>query len=98
MTFTENEGYEEAISIQQQYVSYMYVQDLAFKEGIAFTSSEVSRLDETERNVYIRIAGEGILAWPDILEKVNEKRYDGWLPFEYERRWHPDDNLMHSMV
>lgn len=91
LTFTENEGYEEAISIQQEYVSYMHVKDLVFKEGVGFTSSEVSHPDESERNVYTRIVGEGILAWPNILEKVKEKGYDGWLSLEYERRWHPDD-------
>lgn len=91
LTFTGNEGYEEAIPLQQQYVSYMHVKDLVFLEGKAFVSSDVSHPDESERNVRTRIAGEGILEWPAILRMVKEHGYDGWLSLEYERRWHPDD-------
>lgn len=91
LTFTGNEEYEEAISLQQQYVSYMHVKDLVFREGKAFVSSDVSHPDESERNVYTRIVGEGSLEWPGILQMVRERGYDGWLSLEYERRWHPDD-------
>lgn len=91
LTFTGNEGYQEAVSIQQRYVSYMHVKDLVFKEGTMFSSSEVSHPDESERNVYTRIVGEGIIEWPEILALVQKHGYDGWLSLEYERRWHPDD-------
>lgn len=91
LTFTENEGYEEAVPLQQQYVAYMHVKDLVFKEGVAFSSSHVARPDESERNVYTRIVGEGVIPWPEILRAVKARGYDGWLSLEYERRWHPDD-------
>ena len=91
LTFTGNEGYEEALPLQQQYVAYMHVKDLVFKEGVAFSSSNVARPDESERNVYTRIVGEGVIPWPEILRAVKARGYDGWLSLEYERRWHPDD-------
>ena len=91
LSFTEQEGYEEAIAIQQDYVAYMHVKDLVFKEGVAFTSDEVSHPEESKRNVYTRIVGEGVIAWPEILKLVKQHGYDGWLSMEYERRWHPDD-------
>lgn len=91
LSFTEQEGYEEAIAIQQDEVAYMHVKDLVFKEGVAFTSDEVSHPEESKRNVYTRIVGEGVIAWPEILRLVKAHGYDGWLSMEYERRWHPDD-------
>lgn len=91
LSFTENEGYEEAIAIQQDEVAYMHVKDLVFKEGVSFSSDEVSHPEESKRNVYTRIVGEGVIAWPEILKLVREHGYDGWLSMEYERRWHPDD-------
>ncbi len=91
LTFTKNEDYEEAIRIQQQYVSYIHVKDLVFREGITFASSDVARPSDEERNVYTRIVGEGIIQWPSILRLVKEHDYDGWLSLEYERRWHPQD-------
>lgn len=91
LNFTEQEDYEEAIEIQQQYIAYMHVKDLVFKDGVAFSSSEVSRPVESDRNVYTRIVGEGVIPWPEILKLVKEHGYDGWLSLEYERRWHPDD-------
>lgn len=91
LTFTENEGYKEAIGIQQEYVSYVHVKDLVFKKGVSFRSGEVSHPDESERNVYTRIVGEGVIPWKEILTMMHQKHYDGWLSLEYERRWHPDD-------
>jgi L-ribulose-5-phosphate 3-epimerase len=91
LTFTENEDYKTAISIQQQYVSYMHVKDLVFKEGVAFKSDEVSHPKESDRNVITRIVGEGVVPWPEIIESVKSHGYDGWLSLEYERRWHPAD-------
>jgi len=91
LTFTENEDYEEAIRIQQQYVSHIHVKDLVFQEGKAFASSDVARPNEDERNVHTRIVGEGIIKWSEILKMVKKQGYDGWLSLEYERRWHPKD-------
>lgn len=91
LSFTENEGYEEAIAIQQDEVAYMHVKDLVFKKGVPFASDEVSHPEESKRNVYTRIVGEGVIAWPEILKLVKAHGYDGWLSMEYERRWHPDD-------
>lgn len=91
LTFTENEDYLTAIAIQQKYVAYMHVKDLVFVEGKSFVSSNVARPDEDERNVRTKIVGEGVVPWPQIISKVKELGYDGWLSLEYERRWHPDD-------
>ena len=91
LSFTGNEDYQTAIALQQEYVAYMHVKDLVFKEGVSFTSDEVSHPDESKRNVYTRIVGEGVIPWPEILKAVKERGYDGWLSLEYERRWHPDD-------
>lgn len=92
LTFTGNEAYEEAIELQKGLIGHMHVKDLVFHEGnIEFKSSDVSHPDESERNVYTRIVGEGIVPWPEILRKVKETGYTGWLSLEYERRWHPDD-------
>ncbi len=92
LTFTEQEDYLTAIGLQMDKVYYMHVKDLKFKEGnIGFTSSDVARPTEEERNVVTKIVGEGELDWPGILGKAKERGYDGWLSLEYERRWHPDD-------
>jgi len=91
LSFTGNEDYEEAIGIQQQYVSYIHVKDFVFREGKSFISSDVSHPKAEERNVYSRIVGEGILKWPEILRLLKKHGYDGWLSLEYERRWHPQD-------
>lgn len=91
LTFTENEGYQEAVPIQQQYVAYMHVKDLVFIEGKSFVSGEVSHPKESDRNVITKIVGEGVVEWPKILKMVKARGYDGWLSLEYERRWHPDD-------
>ncbi|MCP1111158.1 sugar phosphate isomerase/epimerase family protein [Ohessyouella blattaphilus] len=91
LTFTEQEDYEEAIRIQQQYVGYIHVKDLVFQEGKPFASSDVARPSDDERNVYTRIVGEGVIKWPEILKLIKKQGYEGWLSLEYERRWHPDD-------
>ena len=92
LTFTGGEAYQEAVALQSGLIGHMHVKDLVFHEGnIAFTASDVSHPDESERNVYTRIVGEGILPWPEILKAVKSSGYTDWLSLEYERRWHPDD-------
>ena len=92
LTFTLQEDYEQGIEVQKKYIRYVHVKDLIFKEGAKnFVSSDVARPTEEERNVVSKIVGEGITPWKDILERLRAIGYDGWLSFEYERRWHPDD-------
>lgn len=92
LVFTLQEDYKTAIGIQMDKVRYVHVKDLKFKEGsIEFVSDEVSHPKEEDRNVITRIVGEGSIDWPDILQMMYDRGYDGWLSLEYERRWHPDD-------
>ena len=91
LTFTENEPYDVAIPLQQQYVAHMHVKDLEFIAGKSFVSSDVSHPKESERNVVTKIVGEGVVPWPQILRSVRDLGYTGWLSLEYERRWHPAD-------
>lgn len=92
LTFTLQEDYEQAIDIQMDKVRYIHVKDLEFKSGvISFVSDEVSHPKEEDRNVITKIVGEGSIKWPNIIQKIYDKGYEGWLSLEYERRWHPDD-------
>ena len=92
LTFTGGEDYKKAIELQAGLIGHMHVKDLVFHEGnTAFVASDVSHSKESERNVYTRIVGEGIVPWPEILKMVKANGYEDWLSLEYERRWHPDD-------
>lgn len=92
LTFTLQEDYEEAIAIQMDRVKYIHVKDLEFKsENHEFVSDEVSHPKEEDRNVVTRIVGQGSIKWPEILQMLHDRGYEGWLSLEYERRWHPDD-------
>lgn len=92
LTFTGGEDYKKAIELQSGLIGHMHVKDLVFHEGSTeFVASDVSHPDESERNVYTRIVGEGIIPWPEILQMVKAHGYEDWLSLEYERRWHPDD-------
>lgn len=92
LSFTGNEEYSEAIELQKGLIGYIHVKDFVFKKGDRqFTSSDVSHPDESERNVFTRIVGEGDLDWPVIMKSVRDYGFEGWLSLEYERRWHPDD-------
>ena len=92
LTFTLQEDYEKAIAIQMDQVKYVHVKDLDFKsENYEFVSDEVSHPKEEDRNVVTRIVGQGCIKWPEILQMMHDRGYDGWLSLEYERRWHPDD-------
>lgn len=92
LAFTGNEDFQEAVSLQGEKIYYVHVKDLIFRsKDHTFSSSDVSHPDENERNVTTRIVGEGILDWQSILQILKDRGYDGWLSFEYERRWHPLD-------
>jgi sugar phosphate isomerase/epimerase len=90
--FLSGEDYQKCIELQKDKIFYVHVKDLAFKrEGAKFAAGSVTHVDENERAVASRIVGEGILPWTDIVKKLHEAGYDGYLSLEYERRWHPKD-------
>ena len=92
LTFTGNEPWESALELQFAEIRYTHVKDLVFRgENTEFTSSDVSRPKEEERNVTTKIVGEGVIPWPAILQALKDRGYEGWLSLEYERRWHPQD-------
>lgn len=92
LAFIKGENFQEAIRIQGQNIAYVHVKDLVFKNAAAeFKASDVTHVSEEERVVRSRIPGEGILAWPEIIERLSRSGYQGYLSLEYERRWHPDD-------
>lgn len=90
--FLSGEDYQKCIDIQRDKIYYVHVKDFKFKaEGMKFKAGSVSHVSEDERAVVTRIVGEGILPWKQILERLQEIGYDGYLSLEYERRWHPMD-------
>jgi L-ribulose-5-phosphate 3-epimerase len=92
LAFIKGENFQEAIRIQGQNIAYVHVKDLVFKNAAAeFKASDVTHVSEEERVVRSRIPGEGILPWPEIIERLSRSGYQGYLSLEYERRWHPDD-------
>ena len=93
IAFFPAEDYEEAIELQKDKIFYVHCKDLVYKGGIPQKPkfSMVSHVSEDERTVSSRIPGQGILYWPGILKKLKEIGYDGWISFEYERRWQKID-------
>ena len=89
IAFFPAEEYEEAIEIQREYIYYVHCKDLVYREDGPKKAvfNQVSHVDPSERTVYSRIPGQGILNWPAILEKLQDIGYDGWISLEYERRW-----------
>lgn len=93
IAFFPAEEYEEAIELQKGKIFYVHCKDLVYKGGVPQKPkfSMVSHVSEDERTVSSRIPGQGILDWPGILRKLKEVGYDGWISFEYERRWQKID-------
>jgi len=93
LAFLPAEECEEAIALQCDHIRYVHVKDLIYRDGMPgkFRSDSVSHISEEIRTVYSRIPGDGVLNWPDILQRLKDRGYDGWLSLEYERRWGKQD-------
>ena len=95
LTFQGDEDYSKAIPLLAGRIVFVHAKDLVFKdpswESARFRASKVSVVDENERHVRSRVIGDGILPWGNILQKLLETGFNGWLSLEYERRWHPQD-------
>lgn len=93
IAFFPAEGYEEAIELQKEWISYVHCKDLVYRGGVPKkpTFSDVSHVDEKERTVHSRIPGDGILDWLGILQALHGIGYNGWISLEYERRWQKTD-------
>lgn len=92
LTFTHSEPHQEAISLQQAWIRHVHVKDLIFTDPHRkFTASAVATVEEEARAVRSRVVGEGILDWAAIVRQLWANGYEGYLSFEYEYRWHPQD-------
>ena len=92
LTFTHAEPHEEAIRVQSPFIRHVHVKDLVFVDpDKAFAASSVENVSQEDRAVRSRVVGDGVLDWTDILRRLREVGYDGYLSLEYEYRWHPDD-------
>lgn len=92
LTFTHDEGIDEAFAVQGDLLGHVHVKDLIFKDPNApFIASETARVHAEERSVISRVVGDGAVAWPRILERLRDVGYDDYLSLEYEYRWHPQD-------
>jgi sugar phosphate isomerase/epimerase len=92
LTFTHDEPYQEALSIQGGLIGHVHVKDLVFTDPDApFQASETARVAASERAVRSRVVGEGVVPWAGILSSLAALGYDDVLSLEYEYRWHPQD-------
>lgn len=86
------EDFKVAIPLLAEYIKYVHVKDLIYKEGNKeFKSDHVSDISKDDRITSSRILGEGILPWKEIIKDLRGIKYSGWLSLEYERRWAPYD-------
>jgi sugar phosphate isomerase/epimerase len=92
LTFTHQEPYQIAIPLQKDWIRYVHVKDLVFIDpDKPFSADEVAVVKAEDRAIRSRIIGEGSLDWKDILRSLMQIGYDGYLSFEIEYRWHPQD-------
>ncbi len=92
LTFTHDEPFEEALSIQGDLVGHVHVKDLVFTDPDApFQAAETARVAASERAVRSRVVGDGVVPWAGILSALSTLGYDDVLSLEYEYRWHPAD-------
>jgi sugar phosphate isomerase/epimerase len=92
LTFTHDEGVDEAFAVQGDLIGHVHVKDLIFKDPNApFVASETARVHASERAVISRVVGDGAIDWSRALRHLRDVGYDDVLSLEYEYRWHPQD-------
>lgn len=69
-----DEDWEVTFEVQKDIIAYVHCKDY-YMEG-------------TERKACP--VGKGIVPWDRIMKKLGENGYDGYVSFEYEKRWYPD--------
>lgn len=93
LDFYGAEDYQRALTLLAGMITHVHVKDFVFKNlaDTGFVSSSVANIGKEERKIISRVPGTGNVAWPGILDGLRKQGYDGWLSFEYERRWYPDE-------
>lgn len=80
VTQWQGEDYEEALDLQWERLVHVHLKDIKFVEG-----------KEKEGKRYATLPGEGIIPCREIVAALQSRGYEGYVSFEYERRFHPDE-------
>ena len=92
ITQMRGEDYNEAIGIQKDHIAHVHLKDIEFKKGgVQQATADVDHIDPSQRAVFSRVIGKGILPWPDIIQRLHEIGYGGYLSVEYGSKWYPED-------
>ena len=52
--------------------------------------THIKDINVSGKGIQIRIPGKGDIPIEDVVSLLKQKGYEGWLSFEWEKRWHPD--------
>jgi sugar phosphate isomerase/epimerase len=73
--FFDIEGWKDTLGLQQGHIGHVHVKDYTIK-GKERIACPV---------------GDGMVPWKQILPQLKQGGYDGFLSFEYEKLWFPDE-------
>lgn len=86
------EDFSQAIALQREQIVHVHVKDIEFKgSGPQGQTGDVSHIAPSVRAVRSRVIGQGVLPWPEIIRRLHEIGYRGYLSVEYSRKWYPED-------
>jgi len=92
ITQMKGEDYAGAIDLQKDHIAHVHLKDIEFKKGaVQKATGDVTHIDPSQRAVFSRVIGKGILPWPDIIRRLHEIGYNGYLSVEYGSKWYPED-------
>jgi sugar phosphate isomerase/epimerase len=57
--------------------------------GSAVRHVHVKDFRRSKDSVQYVLTGEGVFPWPDLSDALKQLQYDGFLSFEWEKKWHP---------
>ncbi len=74
--------------------SFMGIDESA-AEGAALLGSAIRHVHvkdfrHTKVGVQYVLTGEGVFPWQDLMQALKQLKYDAFLSFEWEKKWHPE--------
>ncbi len=90
LIYLGDKNFTEAFEIQKNYINHVHLKDLTINRDSSPKITSIGKNKYPVGSTKPCLFGDGIIPWKEIINFLNNHKYNNYISIEYEKRWHPE--------